>query len=69
MLCEKARAGKQRGMKRYGMRALWEAMRWGLFMEGKESGYRFNDHFPPFYARLLMAQEPDLKDFFELRSR
>lgn len=31
-------------------------------------GLKINDHFAPFYSRLLMAREPELAGFFKKRS-
>ena len=58
------------GHQRIGMRMIWERLRWSLTVEerpAKEGGYALNDHFPPHYARLLEAQEPELVGFFEKR--
>lgn len=58
---------KARGAK-VGVRLLWERLRWELEVEVRrtEDGPRLNDHYPPFYARLL-NREPGLADYFETR--
>jgi hypothetical protein len=55
--------------KKVGIRLLWERLRWDLEVEVDrlEEGPRLNDHFPPFYARKLMAEVPQLAGFFETR--
>ena len=62
-----AREVRGRGFKRFGMRAIWERARWFLAIESEEGEYRLNDNFISRYARLVMQQEPDLVDFFEVR--
>jgi hypothetical protein len=55
--------------KRVGIRLLWERLRWALEVEtvrGDEEP-KLNDHYPPYYARLLMAQDPELQGYFEVR--
>ena len=70
-LAKLARQAKQRGLGRVGIRMLWERLRWHFAVEvtptpGTEP-FRLNDHLTSRYARLLMAQEPDLRGLFETR--
>lgn len=60
---------KKVGHKRWGMRNLWEKLRYDLAIANNSgsSEYKLNDHFPPFYARLLMRDVPELDGFFEIR--
>lgn len=51
---------------RVGIAALWERMRWELSVETTETP-RLNNSYRAFYARLLMAQEPDLAGVFNVR--
>ncbi len=54
--------------RRLGIRMLWEAMRWDFAMRTDPlDEFKLNDNFPSRYARLIMQQEPDLDDVFELR--
>lgn len=71
-----SRRAKASGRRRLGIRMLWEVMRWNLtVVTGRRSGRRalgddefaLNDHWPPFYARLLMSAHPELDGLFELR--
>lgn len=65
-----ARRAKQLGRhRRLGVRMLWERMRWELLIETRDphSDYKLNDHYHSRYARLLMQQEQDLWNIFELR--
>lgn len=65
------RAARLRGRSRIGIRAVWERMRWDLDVETKRGAddFKLNDHLTAFYARLLMAREPDLAECFETRER
>lgn len=50
-----------------GMRMLWERARWELSVTTDETCPTLNDHYPPYYARLIEYQEPDLRGVFERR--
>ena len=62
---------KVRGVERYGMKALWEVLRYeqAIATTAAAGSYRLNNNFTALYARLLMDEEPDLEGFFELRER
>jgi len=67
-----ARQAKASGKDKYSMRAIWEVLRWRMNVQSTDvhqTLFRLNDHYPPYYARLLMQQEPDLEGFFETRER
>lgn len=70
-LVRRARWAAQRGAKRLGIRMLWEVLRWDVTFQTVrlEGEPKLNDHWPPFYARLIQAQEPDLAGLFETRGR
>jgi hypothetical protein len=66
-----AREAKSAGQ-RVGMRCLWERLRWFSQIEVKDEtqrAWKLNDHYAPWFARLITATEPDLRDFFETRDR
>jgi hypothetical protein len=65
-LCEECRII---GLKKFGMRALWERMRWYFQVELGEEAFKLNDHYPPYYARFIMERHPELRGFFETRDR
>ncbi len=62
---------RARGRKRYGMKGLFEILRWSYAMrtEDPDSEFKLNNVYTAFYARLLMQQEPALRGFFELREQ
>lgn len=62
------RDARRAGRERIGVRMIWERMRWYLAIERDATeDYKFNDHYPSRYARLIMDQEPDLAGVFETR--
>lgn len=58
---------KRSGRERLGIKALFERVRWYTDVEAKADSFKVNNNYTAFYARLLMEQEPELKDFFETR--
>ena len=67
MLRSKALELKRAGRERFGMRCLWESMRFDMAVETETHDFKLNDHYPPAYSRLLMQREPELSGFFETR--
>jgi len=59
----------RRGVERWGARNLWEKLRFDLMVEttDEQEVPKLNDHYIPYYARLLMKKEPSLRGFFEIR--
>ncbi len=57
-----------RGKHKLGMVMLFQRARWEIEMTTKdEFGFKLNNNHVPFYARLIMDQEPDLAGVFNLR--
>jgi hypothetical protein len=63
-----ARQAKARGRTRVGIKMLYEVVRWQRFVASTGDDYFLNNNYHSRYARLLMAQEPDLRGLFELRA-
>jgi hypothetical protein len=61
-----ARYIKARGVRRYSINAVWEIMRFKR-LETVGDVYRLNNNHRAFYARLIMARESDLREFFAVR--
>jgi len=57
------------GHRKVGMRMLCEVVRWEYmrFTTDPSCEFKINNDYSPRYARLIMAQEPDLADVYELR--
>lgn len=67
LLVRMARAAQQRGQ-RFGIKALFEIVRWQRYVERDEgAAWKLNNVFTAWYARRIMEQEPDLQGFFETR--
>jgi hypothetical protein len=64
----RARRAKERGA-RIGLRCIWEAIRYdfSVAVRHDKDAPRLNDWLCPFFARLVDAQEPDLRGYFDLR--
>jgi hypothetical protein len=58
---------KRAGRERLSIGALFERVRWETSVDGNGDSFKVNNSHRSFYARLLMAQEPDLRGFFETR--
>lgn len=56
-----------RGRTRLGIRMIWEVARWELIMSTGTADYKLNDHYTGYYARLIMAENPDLRGIFDIR--
>lgn len=67
MLRAKALTAVCRGRRHLGIRQVWEAMRWDLTLQTDSPDFKLNDHYTAFYARELMAREPELAGVFEVR--
>jgi hypothetical protein len=46
---------------------IFERMRWETAITTSDPHFKLNDQYTSRYARLAMAQEPDLAGFFEVR--
>jgi hypothetical protein len=67
-LARLARAWKHRRPDRkVGMKMLFEVLRWRVAMRTRGDDFKLNNNYHSYYARLLMAQEPDLAGLFETR--
>lgn len=57
------------GRKRTGICLLYENLRWEFYIHTKvdETDFRLPNDYKPFYARLIMRDNPELADIFETR--
>lgn len=60
---------KRTGNHRCGMKMLWEALRYNSGLQTQGEPYKLNNNYTALYARLLMAEEPELRGMFETRER
>ena len=54
------------GRRKVGIAILWERMRWELAVQTNEAP-KLNNDYRAYYSRLIMANEPDLSELFEVR--
>ena len=57
-----------KGHKKIGIAMLFEQMRWEWYQQTTDvSGYKLNNNYKAYYARLLMESDANLVGFFEVR--
>lgn len=66
---EAARSIRRMGHDRYGIKAIFEALRFHSIVSGKDDSdaFKLNNNLTSRYARFLMRRHPELEGFFELR--
>jgi len=61
---------KDRGHRKIGIAMLFEQLRWLYAMETTDmGGFKLNNNYRAFYARMLMERNPALNGFFEIREQ
>ncbi|QDU67679.1 hypothetical protein [Engelhardtia mirabilis] len=69
-LLRRARALRDRGVTRFGVKAIWEAIRYDASVSVYGAGtYRLNNSFTALYGRLLVELDPSLEGVIETRRR
>lgn len=65
----RARTLRKGGWRHFGMKAIWEAIRfdWMVRVGPDADGFKINNNYHAFMARRVMADCPDLQGFFETR--
>lgn len=58
---------KVRGIRKCGMKMLLEKLRWEYFIETSGGKYKLNNTYGPYYARMLMKHNSELKGFFMVK--
>lgn len=68
LLVRFARDAKRAGRRQYGIAAIFERVRWHIYIETqRDDDFKLNNDYRSRYARMIMDREPDLAEFFELR--
>ena len=62
-----ARRGKRAGSTKLGIKMLFEVLRWRHTLRTGGDDFKLNNNYHSYYARLIMAREPDLFGIFQLR--
>jgi len=57
---------KAKGFKNYSANGIFELIRWHTKFERKDP-YKLNNNYRPDYARKMMDEFPEFKDFFRIR--
>ena len=60
---------RQRRSSRVGIATLWEALRWSYLITTTDDAFKLNNSYRALYARIIMANEPELRGLFETRRR
>lgn len=60
---------KRSGVHKFGMKGVFEYLRWQYTMQTQGERYRLNNIFTSIYARLVMETEVELRGFFDIRKR
>ena len=55
------------GRTKYGARAIFQIIRYNTIVSGSKDDYKINNNYIARYARMAMAEAPQLKDFFRTR--
>jgi hypothetical protein len=69
LLREMALDLKRRGVKRSGIKMLYEKLRYDYTVQTTGEPYKLSNSFHAFYARLILATTPELGDFFQLKKQ
>ena len=62
-----ARHAKRKGLDRWSIASLFEIVRWETALRTSGSMFKLNNNYKPYYARLIMANEENLRGFFRTR--
>lgn len=59
-----------RGRRRIGINMLFEVLRWNYYMETNDpnSDFKINNNYAPYYSRLIIEENPQWANVFELRT-
>ena len=59
---------KEAGFEHFSARAIIHRLRWHYTVETRsEDGFKINNNHSPYYARKMMKEYPEFKEFFSLR--
>ena len=59
---------RRKGREMYGIKSLFEVVRWHRAMEtDSEDEFKLNNNHAPYYARMIMKNVPELEQFFCVR--
>lgn len=56
------------GRRSFGVRLVWERIRWESMIQTQGDQYKMNDHYHAIYARRFMDDHPQFGNVFKLRT-
>ena len=69
LICMARQYRRRHGLKKIGIATFWEDLRHGYIMSSGDGDFKLDNTHRAYYARLIMAQEPDLAGIFRLREQ
>lgn len=63
-----AREIARSGRDKYSVNMIFERIRWHTIVETKENNFKISNDFRAYYARKIMAEHPEFRGFFTLRT-
>jgi len=64
-----SREARAKGHRHISIKMIWEVLRYDSMTKTTGKPWKLNNSHTSYYARLIMAQEPDLDGIFETRER
>lgn len=68
-IIELSKRMQKAGVKKFGMKGVFEYLRWQYAMQTQGDQYKLNNNYTSLYSRLIMEREAELRGFFETRKR
>lgn len=69
LIIQFARQKKSQGFAHYGIKSIWERVRWEMPITTEGDEFKLNNNYTAFYARMVMRDCPDLRGFFRTRQQ
>ena len=67
--CKYADEAIRAGRKHLGAGMIFERLRWYTMIEARGDGFKLNNNYRAFYARMWMRDHPETPDFFRTRTQ
>lgn len=69
LIHQRALALRRRGIKRFGLAAIYEGLRYDYAVQTGGDKFKLNNDYRAIYSRMIMENDPELAGFFEKRER
>jgi len=60
---------RERGVTQWGMKGVFEVLRWQYAMQTGGEAYKLNNNYTAFYVRVVVGRYPNLDGFFKMRKQ